>query len=216
MEVWKDIKGYEGLYQVSNLGRVKSLKRQRDVNLPYSNTATVPEKILKYGTSQGYLAVTLAKNKINKKIRVHKLVALNFIPNPDNKPHINHIDGNKHNNCVNNLEWVTPKENTKHAFDNGLIKNMCSFKGYHHTEEAKKRISEGNRWGSSKNHKIINQYTKNGEFIKEWHGFVEVEKVLGYSKKNLQACCKNRIPSAYGYIWRYANEQNNLQPDCNG
>ena len=209
-EVWKDVRGYEGLYQVRNLGRVKSLKRHRSVNLMNTKTATVPERILKFGVSQGYLAVTLAKDKINKKIRVHKLVASTFIPNPENKPHINHKDGNKHNNAVDNSEWITPKENTKHAFENGLIKGMCSFKGYHHTEEAKKLISEGNKWGSSKNHRIIKQYTKDGEFIKEWHGFVEIEKVLGCDKRNLQSCCKGRIPSAYGYIWRYANEQDNI------
>lgn len=215
-EIWKDIKGYEGLYQVSNLGRIKSLKRQREVNLMYSTKATVPERILKYGTSQGYLAVTLAKNKVNTKIRVHKLVALNFIPNPENKPHINHKDGNKHNNSVDNLEWVTPKENTKHAIENGLLTSVCSFKGYRHTEKAKQRIREGNKWGSSKNHKIINQYDKNGGFVKQWHGFVEIENELRFDKRNIQSCCKNRIPSAYGFIWRYANEQNNIQLACDG
>lgn len=216
MEVWKDVKGYEGLYQVSNLGRVKSLKRQRNANLMYSKTATVPERILKYGVSQGYLAVTLAKNKVNTKIRVHKLVAINFIPNPENKPYINHKDGNKHNNAVDNLEWATPKENTKHAIDYGLINCMCTFEGHRHTEETKKRMRESRKWGSSKYHRVISQYTKDGKFIKEWNGFVEIEKVLGYDRRNLQSCCKNKIPSAYGYIWRYADEQNNIQPTCNG
>lgn len=189
MEVWKDIKGYEGLYQVSNLGRVKSLKRQRDVNLLYSNTATVPEKILKYGTSQGYLAVTLAKNKVNKKIRVHKLVALNFIPNPENKPYINHKDGNKHNNNVENLEWITPKENTKHAYANKLMHPHFN---------------------------VINQYDTEGNFIKSWNGYSEINKVLGYSQQNICHCCKRRTRTAFGYVWRYADEQNNIQSDCNG
>lgn len=104
-EVWKDIKGYEGLYQVSNLGRVKSVKR----NLT-----------LKPCNRNRYLIVLLSKNGIKKAINVHRLVAQAFIPNPDDKRTVNHIDGNKQNNCVDNLEWCSQSENVKHAYDNKL------------------------------------------------------------------------------------------------
>lgn len=119
-EIWKDIKGYEGVYQVSNYGRVKSLQRYR-VSKSGTNQ-NVNEKILKQscGKTHKYLNVTLAKNKKNKTFQIHRLVALYFIPNPLNKSQVNHIDGNKQNNCVDNLEWCTCKENIHHAWKNGL------------------------------------------------------------------------------------------------
>lgn len=102
MEIYKDIKGYEGLYQVSNLGNIKSLYFNR-------------EKILLQGESRGYRIVILWKNPIRKCYKVHRLVALTFLSNPDNKPEINHIDEIKGNNNLNNLEWVTHKENMLHS-----------------------------------------------------------------------------------------------------
>ena len=101
MEEWRDIKGYEGLYQVSNLGRVKSL----------GNNKTRKEKILKPETINGYLRVCLFKERKGKHILVHRLVADAFIPNMDNKPYIDHIDGNPNNNIINNLRWCTHNEN---------------------------------------------------------------------------------------------------------
>lgn len=112
-EEWRDVVGYEGLYQVSNFGRVKSFHKDK-------------VKILKFGVSPfGYLRVVLCKD-FNKKNRpIHILVAQAFIPNPENKPQVNHIDGNKQNNCVENLSWVTSAENIAHAFDMGLRKTGC-------------------------------------------------------------------------------------------
>lgn len=106
MEIWKDILNYEGLYQVSNYGNIKSLNR---IN---RNGKTVHEKILSQakGTS-GYLQVNLSKDNEAKIFQVHRLVAVAFIDNPDNKPQVDHIDNNKHNNHVENLRWVTGKEN---------------------------------------------------------------------------------------------------------
>jgi len=108
MEEWRKIEGYEGLYQVSNLGRVKSLMYGK-------------EKILKGGINPyGYHFVILNKYPIKKNMKVHRLVAKAFIPNSDNKPEVNHIDGNKLNNNIHNLEWNTRKENNSHALDTGL------------------------------------------------------------------------------------------------
>lgn len=205
-EIWKDIQGYEGLYQISNMGRVKSLERTRNMNLPgHKKPAPVRERILKFGQSQGYQAVTLAKCGVNRKIRVHKLVALAFVPNPDRKPEINHKDGNKHNNIAENLEWVTPKENIRHAINTGLITSFPSNKGRRHTEETLRRMSQSHRWGTSKNHRIVDQYSKSGEYIRTWNGFAAIEKELGLCKQNIQKCCCGATKSAYGYVWRYAD-----------
>lgn len=110
IEVWKDIKDYEGLYQISNLGRVKSLKYRK------SNKERI--LILNGAAKHGYYMVGLCKNHKRKYVTVHRLVAEAFIPNPDNKPQINHKDENRRNNCVDNLEWVTAKENLNYGSHN--------------------------------------------------------------------------------------------------
>lgn len=114
-EIWKDIEGYEGIYQVSNLGRIKSF-------IGYNGHEYVDRvKILKQSnTTTGYKKVELTKNKLKKSHKVHRLVAFAFIPNPNHKPNINHKDGNPVNNKVENLEWCTQKENVQHAVDTGL------------------------------------------------------------------------------------------------
>ena len=120
-EVWKDIEGYEGLYQVSNFGNIKSLPRIRHNG---KGTYIQKEKLLKQTfTSTGYKKVELCKDGKRKGFKVHRLVAIAFIPNPDNKPEVNHIDGNKINNNIDNLEWVTSSENTIHAYETGLNPN---------------------------------------------------------------------------------------------
>jgi hypothetical protein len=116
MEIWKDIKGYEGIYQVSNLGRVKSLhiKRSGWELLPRDTTLG---KIISYRANPPhyYYQVTLFKNGERKAKRVSRLVAEAFIPNPLNLPQVNHKDMNKKNDCVDNLEWCTNKQNMEHA-----------------------------------------------------------------------------------------------------
>lgn len=126
-EIWKDIEGYEGLYQVSNFGRVKSLSR------PYKNQygdfGMKPEKILKQKIScykkeeahiNGYYVVSLSKDDRGQWKRVHRIVAKAFIENPHKKSEVNHKNGNKLDNNVDNLEWVTHRENCKHAWVTGL------------------------------------------------------------------------------------------------
>lgn len=119
MEIWKDIEDYEGLYQISNLGRVKSLERK--IKRRNDRIQTVKERILKLNLDkEGYHTVKLHKEGKGKNFKVHRLVALAFISNPDNKLEVNHIDGIKTDNKVTNLEWNTRNENMQHAVDNGL------------------------------------------------------------------------------------------------
>lgn len=118
-EIWKNIPNYEGYYQASNLGRIKSLRRYKQ---NHSKLQIVEEKIINQYINKhnGYVYSMLYKDGTEKNCRVHKLIAQTFIPNPENKKTINHIDGNKANNRVDNLEWATNRENIIHAIENGL------------------------------------------------------------------------------------------------
>lgn len=124
-EIWKDIEGYEGLYQVSNMGRVRSLDRKsKSKNKWNSYNMSIKGRIRLTATSQrGYLRMRLCKDGIKQWYQLHQLVARAFIPNPEGKETVNHIDGNKKNNCVSNLEWATQAENNKHARDTHLNNN---------------------------------------------------------------------------------------------
>ena len=133
IEIWKDIPGYEGIYVVSNFGKVKSLQRTRKGS--YGSIRIVYEKILNHKIDKdGYHIVTLSKEGKMKYIGVHRLVAQAFIPNPDNLPQVNHRDEDKSNNRVENLEWCTAKYNSNYGtakermlntkLNNGIIKNV--------------------------------------------------------------------------------------------
>ena len=118
-EIWRDVTGYEGLYHVSNLGRVKSLHNNKEYILK-------PRRGKK---GKGYFDVSLCKNGKHKTFRLNRLVALAFVDNPENKPEVDHIDTNKTNNRANNLRWVTSAENIAHSIENGLYKSgaECSW-----------------------------------------------------------------------------------------
>ncbi len=113
-EIWKDIEGYEGLYQVSNMGRVRSLLDS------YGNQRKTPKTLKNVRQPSGYFRVCLSKGGIGKRFFIHRLVAQAFIPNPENKPEVNHIVGDKANNTADNLEWNTRSENIQHALKNNL------------------------------------------------------------------------------------------------
>jgi hypothetical protein len=143
MEKWKDIKGYEGCYQISDAGHVKSVERTYKTK---KSIRVVPEKIRALINVHGYLYCALWKDNKQQRYAVHRLVALAFIPNPDNLPMVNHLDGDKTNNNVFNLEWCNGSENNLHAYKTGLHKpyNRRGEKnpmyGKHQSESAKEKI----------------------------------------------------------------------------
>lgn len=116
-EIWKPVVGYEGLYEVSNLGKVKSLPRKY-----FNRNRYTKEQILStWVDAYGYKRVKLTNKTDGKSTKIHRILCEAFLPNPENKPYINHKDGNKLNNSLENLEWCTPAENIQHAYDSGLM-----------------------------------------------------------------------------------------------
>ena len=176
MEQWKAIAGYEGLYEVSDLGRVKSLN--------YSHTHK--EKILRpVKGRKGYLQVSLYKDGQIKNWRVHRLVAEAFIPNPQCMETINHRDEVKTNNSASNLEWMSQKDNTNYGTRN-------------------KRIAEArlNHPAFSKKVQMFDKST--GELLATFPSTMEAERITGIANQSISACCKGKYKSSGGYIWRYA------------
>ena len=184
-EVWKDIRGYEGLYQVSNLGRVKSLNYKR----------TGEERILKITKDRnGYYLVNLRKNNKTKMFKVHYLVADNFIPNPYNKPEIDHINTNPSDNRVENLRWATREENC----NNELTRT--------HNSESKKIKNNGIPWRRGKDNpysKKIVQLSLSGELIRVWDSIREAEREEGFDHRHICKCCKGKQKFHKEYKWMY-------------
>ena len=195
-EIWKDIKGYEGLYQVSNLGNVRSL----DAIINCKGAKGIDEHIRygrilkKYIGTTGYYSVNLSKNSKVKIMRVHRLAAIAFIPNPNKYRLINHIDGNKLNNNIENLEWCDYSHNLREAHRLGL--NVSKYKGKFGKE--------------AQFSKPLLQYSIDDEFIKEWENANQVKRELGYCAENIRNVCKGRRKIANGYKWKYKEEINEL------
>ena len=121
-EIWKDIPEYQGFYQISNLGRVKRKKRNVNSFIQKSGFRTISDRICNsQDNGKGYKQIYVSINNKRKLFYIHRLVAIHFIENPDNKPQVNHKDGNKSNNVFNNLEWCSRIENIKHAIEKKLI-----------------------------------------------------------------------------------------------
>ena len=182
-EIWEDIKGYEGLYQISNLGKIKSLDHVVKTSNKYKATGSrmVKGKMLKCSFDKdGYLTISLSKNNIVKTKRIHKLVAETFIINLHNLPIINHKDENKQNNYVDNLEWCTHQYNTNY--------NNMPFK---RAENRRKKVL---------------QYDKNGNLIKKWNSMTEASKHYNISRSNISLCCLRKRKTAGGFIWKYFDE----------
>lgn len=189
-EVWADIKGWEGIYQVSNYGRLKSFKQSQK------------GKILKTTNKpNNYISVVLSIQRNNKTIKqsckLHRLVATAFLPNPNNLKEVNHIDFNKHNNEIDNLEWVTKKENTAHAIKGKpqIINHLIDY-------------------NKNRRPKAVIQFDKNMKYINRFKSSVEAQEKTGICSRNiLQVCSKtpfnnkgNVRKTAGGYIWKYESE----------
>ena len=188
IEIWKDIKGYEGLYQISNLGRVKSLKRKIK---NFYNYYYHKEKILKLCINKktGYVYVCLNKNNKGKVMVVHRLVAETFISNIDKLPYVNHKDENKQNNCVDNLEWCTAKYNANYGTRNSKLYNKTSFKKGHKPKTCKK----------------VEKYSFDGELLGTYYSIREAAVKNNFSASSIYRCCEGKI-KCRNYIWKYANE----------
>ena len=177
-EIWKPIPGYEGLYEVSSYGRVKRLER---VTVGKNNRKYHrKERILKASqNSFGYLRVNLYNNKGEHKfLRVHRLVAEAFIPNPENKPEVNHKDEVKTNNCVENLEWMTRKENNNYGTHNELV--------------------------TKANSKIVAQYSKTGELVNVWSSVSEAARQLDISSIGISRAARGIYS---GFVWKYVEDE---------
>ena len=185
MEKWKEVKGYEGFYEVSNYGRVKSVPRYVDTTMNcrhYVSTILTPSH-----NNAGYSLVNLAKNGKIKTQRIHILVAEAFIPNEDNKPCVDHINGIRDDNRVENLRWCTYKENSN--FD--LAKQ-------HLTESHKNQTNENLM-------KVVCQYTKEGELVGEYQSSKDAAEAVGCSRSGITKGCREGIPIK-GFIWKYKKE----------
>lgn len=167
------IPGYEGLYMVSNLGRVKSLN--------YRNTGK-EHLLIPRLNNKGYQMVCLSKNGVARNYTVHKLVALAFIPNPNNLPEVNHKDENKMNCSVDNLEWCDRKYN-------------CNY------GTAVQRSAEKNKNGVKSVE--VEQWSLDDKLIKVWPSMMEVQRQLCADYSNISKCCRGKQKTAYGYKWSY-------------
>jgi len=184
-EIWKDISGYEGIYQVSNYGRVKRIGKYRNQFKEWKSN-----KILMPGHKNGYLICNLSKNNKTVCKMLHRLVAEAFIPNLDNKPTVNHIDGNRSNNEVSNLEWATYTENNLHM--------LYVLNDY---QKGDRRNQRG---------KPVMQYDLQGNFIKEYPSYREAQRQTGIN--SIDVVCRGarqkgrKQATAGGFIWKYKED----------
>lgn len=186
IEIWKPVVNYVGYYDVSNLGNVRNINREYfDV---LGRKRIIKSKNLSPSIwGAGYYTIKLSKDNIKTTFLVHRLVAQTFIVNPNNELCINHIDGNKLNNNINNLEWVSFSENNQHAIDTNLRKSPWIGK-------------TGNKHPLSK---PIGQYNKLGVLIKIYVNAREANNITGINYKHISDCCLSKRKTSGGYCWKY-------------
>lgn len=194
-EVWKDIKGYTGLYKVSNLGQVSRVireKRGRGVH-GFTKGGLLKQECCR----NGYVRVALYLNGKSKHFLVHRLVGIAFIDNPNNLPEINHKDEIKNNNTVENLEWCTGKYNSNYG--TGKIRAV-------ENRDIRKQVANTDYQAiAEKTRKSVKQLDLDGTLIKIWKYQKQVTKQLGIRQGSISNCCIGRCHTAGGYKWEYNN-----------
>lgn len=178
-EIWKDIPEYEGLYQASNLGRIKRLKTA--VRGAYGNERTLQERICKpHRHPNGYTSVCLCKNGVAKTVSIHRVIATLFLPNPNNLPQVNHKDENKQNNNASNLEWCDAQYNlTFGTRVQRVTKKLC---------------------------RTVRCYSMDGSVVGVFDGIAIAKRELNLPSGAIPLivnCCKGKRKTAYGYKWEY-------------
>lgn len=185
MESWKPIAGYEGLYEVSDFGNVRSVDRYINTDIRHVSERLIKGRQLKTNLKRnGYLTVDLSKGCKIKTTLIHRLVAETFIPNPNGLRFVNHKDSNRKNNRADNLEWVTSSENRLHGMKNGNV----TFKGAQIMCVEKK--------------KVFDRALLAAEWVAKKHPG-RINGGLRVAAQNIRACCKGNKHTAYGFTWQY-------------
>lgn len=198
-EIWRPVAGYEGIYEISSLGRVKRLARSLEDTL--GRHVHLPEKILKPHTNKqtGYPCINLTKGKVTTWHCIHRIIADAFIPNPDNLPCVNHKDENRSNSVLENLERCTYGYNN--MYGSAPIKRRQTLKN---TLNRKGVVLKGIQYG--KNLKIT-QYSLDGEKIAFFEGgALEIKEKLGFNCSSIGSCCRHKSRTAFGFVWRYEGD----------
>jgi hypothetical protein len=200
-EIWKAVINHESYYEISNLGNVLSLERVIEYEYPTKSGTIIKKRSFKKSkklkthiNSAGYYTTDFQVNKIKETVTIHRLIAEAFIPNPENKPTVNHRNGIKLDISIENLEWSTYGENNKHAVDNNLRQSPWT----------------GKFGADNPKSKSVIQYDKAKNKINDFPNAREAQRITGINYKHISSCCLGKRKTHGGYIWKY-NVQVNTQ-----